>query len=236
MTLWLIATLAGCGYEVPLDPDAEPVLNAIHGTVVIPSTAMGDAFVLLYDANDPPPPVGTGSPHNLTAIAAEDFDTDSTGLRSAPYALTRVPDGDWLVTALVDVDSDFHPLLVSTSGATCGDLYGAHLSSLTSTDPAVVSVEGGELVDDILALVAAQYGTERPAFALGTESVSQASETPYFTLDSVGIASELVELSGPFDGTDPCGTMFPSLLADADEDGLPDPHPDETLAAQFTLN
>ena len=57
-----------------------------------------------------------------------------------------------------------------------------------------------------------------------------------FILESVGVASEVLQLAGPFDGTDPCGTMFLVEALDANLDGYPDAHPNPTLAASGALD
>jgi hypothetical protein len=190
-----------------------------------------DTFVLLYDVTDPPPPEGTGSPVNLVGIPAGDF-SGGDGVLSAPFALTGVRDGSWLISALVDTDEDFHPLLTSNGGATCGDWGGAYLSDLSTFELGTVTVEGGERVEGLTVVVGSAVPYERPAFDLTVDVVSRDSEEMQaFVLTTTGVYSELVELTGPWDGTDSCDTVFLVHVVDDDCDGLPDPHPSEELAA-----
>lgn len=224
---WLLA----CAYEVPLDPAGTDVANVLQGTVAVSGAdELGDVMVLLFPADDPPPPTGTGSPVDFATIPEQAFTGTGAGLQSAPWSITGVPDGDWLLYALMDVDGDFHPLLGSNAGATCGDWMGAHVGDLNVGDPARVSVSGGELLDDLTVVVGSEMTTERPAFTIETDVVVQTQASQTFTLASTGIHSEILDLTGPFDGTDPCGTAFLFYAPDSDADGAPDPHPDEAYA------
>lgn len=235
--------LLSCAYTPPLDTAADPTLNALAGEVVVTGTrSVGPTFVLLFDAADPPPPAGTGSPLDFGAISASEYtglveDGQGGGVQSAPWALTGVPDGTFLVTALMDMDGDFQPLLTSNAGATCGDWLGAHLSDLSTGDVSPVSVSGGTLLDDVTIVVGNPVTTERPAFAVDAPVIDQTVETlQMFTLESVGVHSQILDLTGPFDGTDSCGTMFLEYAPDADGDGAPDPHPNPEYAAEGALD
>lgn len=239
---WTLLSWIACSWSPPVDPNAPEVLNSLSGTVVYSGEESPQAvIVLLFDALDPPPPAGTGRPVAFSTIPAEDFTGDGAGIQSAPWSLSRVPDGDWLVSALMDMDGDFHPLLSSNAGATCGDQAGAHLASVTSSELGVVSVEGGELKDDVAILIASTYPTERPAFQFGVNAVDQLAAAAgladptngdeLFVISSTGIASEVLSLTGPFDGTDLCDTAFWVHFVDDDGDGVPDPHPEEAYAA-----
>lgn len=243
MALFLstLAAGAGCEWTPPLDPYAPGVDNSLSGTVVYSgSAAPGDVIVLLYDPADPPPPSGTGGPVAFSTVPADSFTGDAAGIQAAKWALSQVPDGQWLVSALMDMDDDFHPLLVSNAGATCGDIAGGHLADLTTREFGLVSVSGGELLDDVTLLVASEYPIERPAFTFSTNAVDQVlaavgladptNTDELFTLQSTGIYSELIELEGPFDGTDACDTAFWVHFVDDDGDGLPDAHPEASYA------
>jgi hypothetical protein len=230
----LVLLLSACAYEVPYDPDGETINNVLSGSVVVSGTdELSDVVVLLFDANDPPPPLGIGRPVNFATVPASAFTGPGAGIQAAPWAITGVPDGDWLVSALMDTDHDFHPLLDSNAGTTCGDWVGAHVTDLTTGEIATIHVEGGVLMDDITVGIGIEVTTERPAFVFDTSTVDQndaANQT--FTLSSTGIHSELVDLADPYDGTDPCGTMFLYLVPDADGNGFPDAHHNADYAAQ----
>ena len=222
--MMLSLILAGCTYEAPVDPDAPAVLNAITGTVVVSGADVAsDMIILLFDASDPGPPVGMGSPVSFSTIPAEDF-SGGNGLLSAPYVMTEIPDGEWLLLGLMDVDADFHPLLTSNAGGTCGDLAGTYPVSATELSSAIVSVAGGQLIEGVSVVVAAEYPTERPAFTLieGADSLDQTSPAATFSIAPSGIHSELVQLADP---GEECGVMLLTEFVDADGDGTPDPHP-----------
>lgn len=233
----LLLQLLACASTVPKDPDAPDILNALSGTVVVsgPDVA-ADTIMVLYNADRPPPPAGTGAPVSFATIPASAFTGDGAGgVRSAPWALTEVPDGDWLISALVDVDGNFNPITTSNSGATCGDWSGGYYTSLTSGIPAVVSVAGGELLDEITVTVGREVAIQRPAFEIvendTTDATIDMAFGSTFQLQSVGVHSEIYELEGPYDGTEPCDTAFWFYSTDADGDGLADAHPNATLAA-----
>ena len=152
LSLCLLAT--ACDYQAPLDPNAPPALNALSGSVLLAADVpTADVLVLLYDAADPPPPAGTGSPLSFATIPASEFTGEGGGVQSAPFHLTRVPDGSFLVVAVMDVDDDFLPLLTSNAGATCGDWAGAHVADLISQEVAPVTVSGGAHIDQVTVLL-----------------------------------------------------------------------------------
>ena len=181
----LLLALFACDETVPLDPDIAPPDNTISGSVVV---SLGDvqapAILLATSAANPGPPDGTGSPANVSAVPASEF-TDVSGVQSAPYALNDLPDGDWLITGLLDIDGDFHPNVDALGGATCGDIIGAHVVSLTDQTLAAVSVSGGEEQPGITVALASELPVERPAFTPldaigdpGVPAVSLASTDP----------------------------------------------------------
>lgn len=219
---------AGCAWEVPLDTEPDAIGNVIRGELVTTSArAPADTMVLLFAADDPPPPDGLGSPVNFATVPASAFTDVDEGTRSAPFTLTGVPDGEWTISALMDVDGDFHPLLTSNAGATCGDRAGAYLSDLSEGEIGSIAVSGGEIVEGVPVMVGTEVPYERPAFRFAANEVDQTAATTRFSIESTGVYSELVELTGPFDAGDPdtCDTMFLAWAVDDDGDGAPDPHP-----------
>lgn len=239
--LVLALLLGACEDEAPVLPDVPPAPNGIAGTVVVSGVDVPtDTVVLLYAATDPPPPTGTGSPVTFATVPARDF-AASGGLKAAPFELTGLPDGDWLVTALMDMDGDFNPFDPSLAGATCGDLLGAHVTELPGGSPAVVSASGGARIDGVTVLVASPVPNERPAFVAVVKEVDRTAlgQAQGFVLDSTAIHAEVgsgvaLDLDGPcpedpvFAGfceppaTEPCDVHFRVRVVDADGDGLPD--------------
>ncbi len=214
--------LASCAYDAPLDASGDPVLNTITGQVSTSGiSAPADTLVLLFDADDPPPPSGTGSPVLFAAVPGSSFE-GGNGAQGAPFLLSEIPAGTWLISALMDTDGDFHPLLSSNAGATCGDFAGGYVSSVSDLTPATLTVSGGEVVSGVDVMVYSEYTTERPAFTMVEDTISQSSNLPRFTIAPTGIHSSLVELADP--GQD-CGVQLIAHFIDSDNDGVPDPHP-----------
>lgn len=242
--------LGGCAWEAPIVDD-ETILNAISGTIVVnAATVDGPVLVLLYSADDPPPPDGTGRPVTLATVDASRF-TGSAGVQSAPFSITEVPDGTYIVSALLDVDQDFHPLVTATAGATCGDLLGAYLSDLSTGAIGVVSVSGGELVDGVTVAVASEMPLERPAFVFVDNLADRLEAAPTLSLEATAISAqttlsdgsiwEVLNLSGPLDlvavatgeiAYNPCDVQFPLWIPDDDGAGDGNPHPNPSFAAQ----
>lgn len=227
--LWLSAQLAlmGCSYEVPLDPDGPDLKNSISGAVVLSGAASASTVVILvYSADDPPPPGGVGRPVSLAAVPASDF-SGASGLLEAEYIVSELPDGSYLINALMDVDGDFHPLITAAAGGTCGDFAGTYPVSATQLESAEVEVSGGELVEGVTVVVALEYQTERPAFTMESgASVSQTQGGGPFTLTNTAVHAALGDIS--LDFNDPgtaCGPLFLVRFTDDDADSLPDPHP-----------
>jgi hypothetical protein len=252
-SLALCLPLAGaCGYTAPVDSDADTVLNGISGTIVLGvDEPVDDVLVFLYDVNDPPAPEGLGRPVTFATVPASAFTGDAAGMQAAPFAVTEVPDGSFIVSAVMDVDDDFFPLLTSNSGPTCGDWRGAHLTNIVTQEIAPVIVSGGQLVDEVTVVIAAEYTTERPAYVYADNSVEMGflleesvdfgrlSELE-FGITSTGIDSDLLRLAGPDEATAECTTGF-VVLVEPGPDGLPAPHwvygsievPEENLAAAY---
>ncbi len=211
-SLFLLA-LAACTWEPQQHPQHGPPPNVIAGTVIANGvTEPATTILFVASADNPMPPFGTGRPATFTTVPAHRYTGPSAGLQSAPYAISGVPSGDYLVTGFMDVDGDFHPTVDALGGATCGDLGGAHLADLTSTTLAAVTVRGGVLLDDVTVTLGSRFRTERPsfvplawsddaeAFVPGRPSVSVglAAQGAYqtFKLRSTAVHAEFVDGSG----------------------------------------
>lgn len=242
MPATLALLLTACSWVPPVDTALEPEpLTTLAGDLAIVQVpaAAGPGFVLLFDANNPPPPNGFGRPADLAAVSSEAW-TEVDGVASAPWQLVGVPDGTWLLTALVDEDRDFNPFYDFTAGATCGDRTGAYLADLDTGEPQTLSVSGPRFIDGLTLLAGAPLATERPAFELssGGGVARPASMAEYqanladylFTLSAVGVDHPLLQLTGPGEA-EACTTSFHVSLLDADGDGASDPHADPDLAA-----
>jgi hypothetical protein len=231
----LLLGLLGCGYDAPDNPYADPFPNVISGTVLAGDLPdVSHVVLLLTDAANPMPPTGTGSPTTFSTVPAARFSTPEAGVRAASYAVTGVPDGTWLLTAVMDLDHNFHPAVPTLAGATCGDQAGGHLASLAGSALAPITTAGGEQVADVTVVLGLQVPTQRPAFSVSelADTVDPAAPGAIFRLESQPIEAAYgpdlaLSFTGPFDPTapNPCDTAFWVHLTDADDDGLIDPHP-----------
>jgi hypothetical protein len=115
----LLLATTGCGGP-PVEPTADLRQNTetarIEGQVVVQSQARGNVIVLLYSADRPPPPQGSGRPISFTIVPMEkvfgqELDRkDASGKYTsgpfiAPFAFSLVPEGRYLVRGFVDSDT-----------------------------------------------------------------------------------------------------------------------------------
>jgi hypothetical protein len=121
-------------------------LSRIEGQVVVQGRVRGNALVLLYDAERPPPPQGTGRPVSFTVIPQERLfgpaDPSSAGPFTAPYTVRLVAPGRYLVRGFIDADTcltgaqpchtpDFIPWYTVTGEPNAGDMGGAAVDPVT---------------------------------------------------------------------------------------------------------
>jgi hypothetical protein len=132
-------------------------LSRIEGQVVVQSRARGNAIVLLYDADRPPPPQGAGRPLTFTVIpAARLFGAaapGSSGPFTAPFTFSLVGPGRYVLRGFIDADTcatgaqpchtpDFIPWYGVTGEPNAGDVGGAAVDPVTRV-PSVVEVAAG---------------------------------------------------------------------------------------------
>ncbi len=232
----LLASLpaAGCVVEPPLEEGAAPpeAVTLSGDLVLTDADRTGPGIVLRYDAADPPPPLGLGRPVDLASVPDAWTRPTEGAMASAPWTMTGVEDGTWLLTGLVDVDGDFNPAFDFTAGATCGDLPGAFLGSPTDDTPLPLAVSAPDHVEGVDLLFGDPIPIERPAFTVdeATRRIDQLSaETQVIQVHATGISHPLLDLAPP--DAEACPTLFWLTLVDEDGDGAVDPHPNEDLAA-----
>jgi hypothetical protein len=158
-----LASVLATGCEPPpvvptADRRQNQQLSRIEGQVVVQSRARGNAIVLLYDADRPPPPQGAGRPLSFTVIpAAQLFGQaapSSSGPFTAPFTFSLVAPGRYLLRGFIDADTcatgsqpchtpDFLPWYGVTSEPNAGDVGGAAVEDPFTRVPRVVEVAAG---------------------------------------------------------------------------------------------
>ena len=154
--LVLTGALATTGCEPPpvvptADVRQRQELSRIEGEVVVQGAVRGNAIVLLYDVERPPPPQGTGRPVSFTVIPRERLfgpaSASATGPFTAPYTFSLVAPGRYLVRGFIDAESvltsgprqpDFIPWYSVTGEPDEGDVGGAVVDA--QRQPRVVEV------------------------------------------------------------------------------------------------
>lgn len=247
-----IATAAfavACGYEAPLD--GAPVDNVVSGQLLFDDGDPADAVVLAFLASNPGPPAGTGSPVALDTVAGASFGGEPGGVRAGDFFLTRLADGDYVLSGLMDTDHNFDPFVTALAGSTCGDWAGPLTEDLGAPAADVVSVAGGEWRDGVTIVLGTQLPQQRPVFELGDDElvlddVLSGRAPPILALRATaaagdfapGLALDLGPACDPAPGcggdplcacADPagvgCDTALWLLAKDVDLNGEPDPHP-----------
>lgn len=157
-----LASVLATGCEPPpvvptADGRQNQRMSRIEGQVVVQSRARGNAIVLLYDADRPPPPQGAGRPLSFTVIpAAQLFGPaapGSYGPFTAPFTFSLVGPGRYVLRGFIDADTcatsaqpchtpDFIPWYGVTGEPNAGDVGGAAVDPITRV-PSVVQVAAG---------------------------------------------------------------------------------------------
>lgn len=223
--LSMVAALVGCEWTPPVaNVDTGSAPGVIMGDVlVVGPERPADVFVLLYEADNPGPPAGLGGPINFDVIPAESFEQSPLGSWSASYALTSVPPGEYLISALHDTDRDFSPSVDIAKGSTCGDWGGGFVGWVTDEDgsggPDTVSLElgPGELLAGVPAAIQVPIPIEKPAFTIlgedGTPATGRVGVAPDggIVLAATAVGTQYVDL-GPVQNLEdkqPCAVSFP---------------------------
>ena len=257
----MLLLLLSCAYEAPVvDYGDYPDTVVLSGDIVLTAGSgsidtldTGDVpidrrvgHVLVYSADDPPP---TGEPVAFSTVPSSAWGaasgprlgTSAEGVVSAPWTITGLESGTYIVTALVDNDGDFNPFFPDFAfGASCGDQIGGYLLDADSQELLPIAVEAPDHLDGISLLVSDPLPVERPAFTLGATGVDSLPHIDLednlfgvhdheFDLDSTAIDHPMLSLNAPDDEV--CPTRFTVVAKDLDGDGLADPHPIEAAAS-----
>lgn len=226
-TLLALLVLTGCDAlpRVANDPDVPG--SVLSGTLLAFDVDEGaTTVVLMSPADNPQPPLGTGSPVSFAAIPADQYGPAGAATLGAPFALTDVPAGSWQLNGLMDVDGNFHPGLDVLATPSCGDLSGWHLDRVDGGVPTPVTLGEDEYIHDLVVGPLTRIASPDPAFTItGPHTVGTGLT---LRLDSVDVAAAFADLTldvpGPDSGED-CHAGFRFRRRDADANGSADTSP-----------
>lgn len=202
------ALLTGCD-QPPVVPTSDVrqnvTLGRISGSVVVQGTTRGNAVLSLFDAQHPPPPIGTGHALAFSFVPESDLFGDapagSGGPFTASFNFDLVAPGDYLILGFIDKDGclppvtgcrppDFIPWYSVTREPNQGDVAGGAVDGVTH-QPMVVHVgvdDAGVPVPAVGVPVSfsAQLSTlpiDRPAFQLSGGTLQYDPTTGVQTVD-----------------------------------------------------
>src|SRR5262249_26770307 len=134
-----------------------------------PTIKSGNIIVQAYAdlPNAPPPPNGAALPVRVQIIPASRVTRTSDGF-TAPYTITGLPIGNYIVQALDDIDNDFSTLALLQTPSQ-GDLTGAVLDA--TLRPASIPVSGNVTGRDVT--LAVRIPIDPPAFAVDPATPAQ---------------------------------------------------------------
>jgi hypothetical protein len=243
--------LLGCE-PPPVVPTADTrqstFLSRIEGQVVVSSRARGNVVVLLFDADRPPPPLGTGRPISFSLLPeAEVFhgaDAGDLGPFTAPFAFSLVApgrDGDggveaadggqadrptqrYAIRGFVDGNNDFIPWYGVTNEVNTGDVGGAAIEP-ASRALRELTVNSRDPVLDVPVSFSdtALVNFDRPVFSVN-DAVSGVG-LPGLTLDAgmtIPAVIQLVPTSIDAGVVHQGSPVFLAKFIDDDGDGVPD--------------
>ncbi|MBI5493882.1 MAG: hypothetical protein HY904_02580 [Deltaproteobacteria bacterium] len=195
--------------------DGQRPAGSVAGTLRTELAPTGSALVLVFHAAAPPPPQGAGRPVASGRVLPEAFQQAADGYR-APYVVAGLPDGDYLVGAVLDQDRNLDFRVDTLAQPTRGDVV---------APPERVTVSGGEAAHDVVLRQVVPADPPRISSAESTATLAAATAT--LLLDAVAVDNALLHRDAAE------GRLVMSWRggtpADADGDGLPDVWPRAVL-------
>ncbi|MBI4819540.1 MAG: hypothetical protein HY791_24925 [Deltaproteobacteria bacterium] len=206
----------------PTIDEYEPRTGLIRGTLVYPAgSARGNAIILLFREDTPPPPEGSGSPINFVVVAKHTLFGDAPPNQPAdfvaPFTIPTVAAGTYQIRAFLDADEDFDPLHALLAQPSAGDVAGGFVDLSTGRFESFTVLNDQVVEGAIVVTLGREIPVERPAFAWKSE----ARLTVPFRNPAQGVLiTHPIERS--FVRHDPSRSHFLIQLVDANQDGAPD--------------
>lgn len=180
----------------------------IEGTVRTANDHRADTYVIAFSAAALPPPAGTGRPVALASVPAAAFVAREGSAIEAPFAISGLPDGQYVLRGFADVDGTFSPLADLIAQPSAADWGGG-------STPALITVARGTAAPGVVVDLSTPVTFDRPVFDFDVATFPQASLPRAFSIRSHPL---------PFYGATEASGRLPVALAGADVDG--DNYPD----------
>lgn len=193
--------------KVQMKPGPALPGGSIAGELRVEADAEGDAYVIAFDARNPPPPQGTGRPVGLASVPRAAFSRGG-GTPSAPFVLGALNPGTYILVGLLDTDSSFSPLVSLLQSASASDI--------TTRTPAVVTVIDGDQTTGVSLALDQAYPYDRPAFEMDEGMISRLVPTRIelrtHPIAALGMTADSVRFPVTLANTDVNGDNLPDLL------------------------
>ena len=161
----LISACEGPPVFATADKRQNTAAARIEGQVIVSTAARGNVIVSLFDATT------AGRAVSFTVVPREQLfgDAVGTGPFTAPFSLSLVMPGRYLVRGFIDADADFVPWYGVTSGVNAGDIAGG------AGAPVEVTVDDAGVPRPVLEVTvsfsdASRVPVDRPAFEVNAGS------------------------------------------------------------------
>jgi hypothetical protein len=199
-------------------------VGRIEGSLVASTAARANVVVLLFDADNPPPPVGSGRPLSFAVVPKEALFTNaaagSVGPFIAPFAFSSVRAGRYLIRCFLDANEDFIPWYAITAETNAGDIGGGAFEAnrqsrvITLTESPAGSVSAALDVPVVLS-DELRVPVDRPVFEVAPAATSA-------TLTPSGLSLELRSKAINDGRVIQPNPVFLVRYVDDNQDGMPD--------------
>ncbi len=199
-------------------------LGRIEGNLVASTAARANVVVLLFDADNPPPPVGSGRPLSFDVVPKEALFANaaegSIGPFVAPFTFSSVRPGRYLIRCFLDAGGDFIPWFAVTAETNTGDVGGGAFeanrqSKIITITEGPMGIVSAALDVPVVLSDELRVPVDRPAFEV-------APAATLGTLTPTGLSLELKSKAINDGRVIQPSPIFLVRYIDDNQDGMPD--------------
>jgi hypothetical protein len=177
--------------------------GTITGTLHVMDDKKGDAFVFAFDVQNPPPPLAGGRPVAVANVPLLRFMESGGGQLTAPFTLTGLKDGMYVLRALVDPPGTFSLFDDLVAQPQRGDFGGPAMA-------AAITIANQNTIQNVEIDLTVPVLFDRPAFEFADLQVPRTGFPTVMTLSSHPISALKMTADT---------AKAPIVLAPGDDDG-----------------